>query len=155
MHFIKEPGDSIILERFDGFDNYFRDIQSANIDDYWNFPGSLTSPPCTEPIDWTIMRHHIEISIEQYLKLKSAIQRLSTLVGDLHGTNDRPLQRILENVSYFSASSNTSFSFNFRESFEELKKFLFLSSAFKNYCISLWYWWSCFYYLLFLSSLPW
>lgn len=36
-----------------------------NIDDYWTYPGSLTTPPLTEAVTWIVMKQHIEVSHDQ------------------------------------------------------------------------------------------
>lgn len=33
---------------------------------FWNFKGSLTTPPCTEAVEWFIMTNPVKISTEQY-----------------------------------------------------------------------------------------
>ncbi|XP_038873287.1 carbonic anhydrase 5A, mitochondrial isoform X3 [Salvelinus namaycush] len=38
----------------------------ANIDDYWTYAGSLTTPPLTEAVTWIIMKQHIEVSHDQF-----------------------------------------------------------------------------------------
>lgn len=37
----------------------------SNIDDYWTYHGSLTTPPLTESVSWIIMKQHIEVSHDQ------------------------------------------------------------------------------------------
>ncbi|CAF5210759.1 unnamed protein product, partial [Rotaria magnacalcarata] len=39
-----------------------------NLQDFWRYEGSLTTPPCTEGIIWTIFTQPI-IFIEEQLKL--------------------------------------------------------------------------------------
>lgn len=36
-----------------------------NIDDYWTYAGSLTTPPLTEAVTWLVMKQHIEVSHDQ------------------------------------------------------------------------------------------
>lgn len=33
---------------------------------YWNFPGSLTTPPCSEGVNWNVMKNPVTISAEQH-----------------------------------------------------------------------------------------
>ncbi|KAL4613690.1 carbonic anhydrase 5A, mitochondrial isoform X1 [Arapaima gigas] len=35
------------------------------MEEYWTYPGSLTTPPMTEGVTWIIMRHPIEVSQDQ------------------------------------------------------------------------------------------
>lgn len=49
---------------------------------YYNFIGSLTTPPCTEGLNWFLMANPIEASAEQIAKLKTA----------LPANNARPIQ---------------------------------------------------------------
>nr|XP_054589349.1 carbonic anhydrase 5A, mitochondrial isoform X3 [Nothobranchius furzeri] len=37
----------------------------GNINDYWTYHGSLTTPPLTESVTWIIMKQHIEVSHDQ------------------------------------------------------------------------------------------
>ncbi|RXN13533.1 carbonic anhydrase mitochondrial-like isoform X1 [Labeo rohita] len=37
-----------------------------NIDDYWTYAGSLTTPPLTEAVTWMVMKQHIEVSHDQW-----------------------------------------------------------------------------------------
>ena len=36
-----------------------------NVDDYWTYSGSLTTPPLTEAVTWIIMKQPIEVSHDQ------------------------------------------------------------------------------------------
>ncbi len=49
---------------------------------YYKYEGSLTTPPCTEPVDWFIMLEQGSVSQEQ-------IDQVAALTG---GGNNRPLQ---------------------------------------------------------------
>ncbi len=49
---------------------------------YYQFAGSLTTPPCTEGLDWLMMKGTISASADQIAKLKAAS----------HGANARPIQ---------------------------------------------------------------
>lgn len=37
----------------------------SNTDDYWTYPGSLTTPPLTESVNWIVMKQPIEVSHDQ------------------------------------------------------------------------------------------
>lgn len=45
----------------------------TNIDDYWTYAGSLTTPPLTEAVTWIIMKQHIEVSHEQLAVFRSLL----------------------------------------------------------------------------------
>ena len=43
-------------------------LSNVDFSEYWNYPGSLTTPPCTEGVKWTVIKDVQPISDEQ-LKL--------------------------------------------------------------------------------------
>lgn len=54
---------------------------------YYTFPGSLTTPPCSEGVTWLVLKHHATISAEE-------IKRFSQLYPD----NARPTQPLYDRV---------------------------------------------------------
>lgn len=52
--------------------------------DYYQFTGSLTTPPCTEDVLWIVMKEPSRASKEQIEKLRNVV----------HNDNNRPLQAI-------------------------------------------------------------
>ncbi|KAI4891105.1 hypothetical protein NFI96_011486 [Prochilodus magdalenae] len=44
-----------------------------NIDDYWTYSGSLTTPPLTEAVTWIIMKQPIEVSHDQLAVFRSLL----------------------------------------------------------------------------------
>ncbi|XP_066504666.1 carbonic anhydrase 5A, mitochondrial isoform X2 [Hoplias malabaricus] len=44
-----------------------------NTDDYWTYPGSLTTPPLTESVTWIIMKQPIEVSHDQLAVFRSLL----------------------------------------------------------------------------------
>lgn len=51
---------------------------------YYHFEGSLTTPPCTEGVNWVVLKHSVEVSKEQ-------VQQFEKLMGH---HNNRPVQPI-------------------------------------------------------------
>jgi len=51
---------------------------------YFRYPGSLTTPPCTEGVRWLVLKHPVPASNEQ-------LHALATLLGH---PNNRPVQDI-------------------------------------------------------------
>ncbi|KAJ7997814.1 hypothetical protein DPEC_G00216030 [Dallia pectoralis] len=45
----------------------------ANIDDYWTYAGSLTTPPLSEAVTWIIMKQPIEVSHDQLAVFRSLL----------------------------------------------------------------------------------
>ncbi|TXE11850.1 carbonic anhydrase family protein [Seonamhaeicola algicola] len=39
--------------------------------EYYTYGGSLTTPPCTENVNWVVFKHPIILSVEEVLKLKN------------------------------------------------------------------------------------
>jgi carbonic anhydrase len=104
LSLISVSGSSTLVQ-FPGFQQFF-DFRKGNLTDrYFNFPGSLQTPPCSEEIDWTILAVYERMSQDQYTTLLSWIQ---VAVGA--PLNNRPIQRTIRHVSYydplFSGSSS-------------------------------------------------
>merc|ERR1712110_245094 len=47
--------------------------QGANVSNYWTYPGSLTTPPCTEAVDWHVIMTPFSITQQQLDKFTTAI----------------------------------------------------------------------------------
>lgn len=43
----------------------FSYLSIENVDDYWTYPGSLTTPPCSESVTWIVFKEPIEMAKEQ------------------------------------------------------------------------------------------
>ena len=61
---------------------------------YVHYPGSLTTPPCTEDVDWYVLQTPIEMSAEQIGLLRGALGLLN--FASLLDTNNRPTQPLNE-----------------------------------------------------------
>lgn len=48
------------------------DLSNLNLEDkpYYSYGGSLTTPPCSESVNWIIFKDHIILSVEEVLKLQ-------------------------------------------------------------------------------------
>ncbi len=55
----------------------------------WRYPGSLTTPPCTEGVSWIVMTQEMTMSTDQI-----------TEFGSIHPNNYRPVQPLGERVLY-------------------------------------------------------
>ena len=70
-----EYENDFLTELWDGGDEVNVNVASflSNIDfsEYWNYPGSLTTPPCTEGIKWTVIKDVQPISEAQLQKFTS------------------------------------------------------------------------------------
>jgi len=63
------------------------DLLPAN-KDYYSWEGSLTTPPCTEGVQWMVLKEVVEVSPEQVRKLEEAVK----------GHNNRPVQPLYGRV---------------------------------------------------------
>jgi len=76
-----------------GFQDAFLTMERNNRDSYYQFEGSLTTPPCSEPIFWTVLDHAQSLTQAQLDAFRNVLPN--------NGHNNRPPQRVLENVPYF------------------------------------------------------
>jgi carbonic anhydrase len=56
--------------------NAFTDLSS-----YYRYPGSLTTPPCSETVTWLVLKQQAELSASQYEEFRKVL-----------GNNFRPVQ---------------------------------------------------------------
>jgi len=91
---------------FPGFQSQLLAMKAAKTDDYWNYPGSLTTPPCTEQIDWTLLATPWSISQAQLDALNAVL--VSDTASTTPGTsNYRRVQRTLTATPYYPGGPST------------------------------------------------
>ena len=56
-----------------------------NTKDYYSVAGSLTTPPCSEGVEWYVLAEPIIISAEQLAQLKSFYSENARVPQDLNG----------------------------------------------------------------------
>ena len=66
------------------------ELLPAQRDSYYHYTGSLTTPPCTEGVNWYVMTAPIEVSSEQIENFRQIYQ-----------VNARPIQPLNGRVIYF------------------------------------------------------
>ena len=77
-------------------------IADLDFGEYWTYMGSLTTPPCTEGLRWTVLKQILPISEEQ-LKLisKKIAESEFATVG-----NNRVVQPLNDRVLYTRREAN-------------------------------------------------
>ncbi|XP_055981378.1 carbonic anhydrase 6 [Sorex fumeus] len=95
---IRYPGQSTVLKNLD-----IVDMLPENLENYYTYHGSLTTPPCTENVLWFMLKDEILISKAQIMKLENTLldHNNKTLHNDYRMT--QPLyERVVEaNFEYF------------------------------------------------------
>jgi len=91
---------------FEGFFETFNTLRNENRDGYYNFVGSLTQPPCSERVDYTVMETILPISIAQYQILKLADINVTSSLKYPPLSNSRPIQRDVRHVKRRPSSSH-------------------------------------------------
>ncbi|XP_008067146.1 carbonic anhydrase 6 [Carlito syrichta] len=65
---IKYPGQSTTLTGLD-----IQDMLPQNLQQYYSYQGSLTTPPCTENVHWFVLADYVKLSRTQVWKLENSI----------------------------------------------------------------------------------
>lgn len=68
-------------------------IDSLSLNNYWAYDGSLTTPPCTEGVYWTVLQQVAPISPEHLARLTGLYENDSQFApctsGGCNGGNNR------------------------------------------------------------------
>ncbi|XP_054296674.1 carbonic anhydrase 6 isoform X2 [Pongo pygmaeus] len=98
---IKYPGQTTTLTGLDT-----QDMLPRNLQHYYSYHGSLTTPPCTENVHWFLLADFVKLSRTQVWKLENSLldHRNKTIHNDYRRT--QPLNhRVVE--SNFPSQENT------------------------------------------------
>jgi len=82
--------------QFGGFQQIFDKLTANYEDSYYSYDGSLTSPPCSEPVKWIVFDKDFEIS-----------QNDHDMIFKVLGDDVRPIQRNLTSVDFFQSSGTS------------------------------------------------
>jgi carbonic anhydrase len=52
---------------------------------YFRYPGSLTAPPCTEGVEWVVLKQPLELSPAQLARYRQRFADNARAVQPLHG----------------------------------------------------------------------
>uniref|UniRef100_A0A2K6G200 Carbonic anhydrase n=1 Tax=Propithecus coquereli TaxID=379532 RepID=A0A2K6G200_PROCO len=98
---IQYAGQSTTLTGLD-----LKDMLPANLQHYYSYQGSLTTPPCTENVHWFVLADSVKLSKTQVLKLENSLldHENKTINNDYRRT--QPLNhRVVEaNFMYLPSS---------------------------------------------------
>ncbi|OAJ39583.1 hypothetical protein BDEG_23416 [Batrachochytrium dendrobatidis JEL423] len=73
---------------------------------FWSYSGSLTTPPCTENVAWSVLDEPLLMSVGQYLKLKELVLYNSRITAPVGAPNMIPPGSF--NAAGFSSTENHS-----------------------------------------------
>ncbi|XP_054993563.1 carbonic anhydrase 6 [Sorex araneus] len=103
---IRYPGQSTVLKSLD-----IMDMLPENLENYYTYQGSLTTPPCTENVLWFLLKDTVQVSKAQIFKLENTLldHNNKTLHNDYRMT--QPLyERVVEaNFEYFPSDPELHF----------------------------------------------
>ena len=78
-------------------------LSTVNMKDYWGYDGSLTTPPCTEGIKWSVIKQVQPISQAQ-LDLLKENHFVEPSTTDVNG-NSRAVQYLNSRTLYYSGAT--------------------------------------------------
>ncbi|XP_051027061.1 carbonic anhydrase 6-like [Acomys russatus] len=74
---VRNPGESTTLKKVN-----IRNMLPQDIQHYYTYLGSLTTPPCTENVKWFVFQDTTKLSLSQVMKIENSIK----------DSNNQPLQ---------------------------------------------------------------
>ena len=72
-------------------------FNQIDMTDYWSYPGSLTTPPCSEGIKWSVVKEVQSLSVEQLAIFKDNMGERG---------NNRVVMDLNERTLYYSGAAN-------------------------------------------------
>merc|ERR1711990_232507 len=82
-------------------------LDSLSLNNYWAYDGSLTTPPCTEGVKWTVLQQIAPISPEHLARLTGLYEDdplFAPCNSGCNGGNNRMVQPQGNRVLYFNDS---------------------------------------------------
>merc|ERR1712080_390133 len=89
---IKVAGSEVAIPPFE-----FSKLLPENVDKFWRYSGSLTTPDCNELVIWTVFKDKVTLSKKQIQKFN----QLMTDAGDSLVDNFRPPQPLNNREVFF------------------------------------------------------
>ncbi|XP_066907193.1 carbonic anhydrase 1 [Halyomorpha halys] len=91
----------------------FRDFLPNNLD-FYRYQGSLTTPPCSEAVVWTVFKNSLPISTEQIETIKGAFPNVESTYRNVKPLNGRIVERwsrsgLKNKLDSFKSSFNSIF----------------------------------------------
>uniref|UniRef100_A0A8C6I2D1 Carbonic anhydrase 6 n=1 Tax=Mus spicilegus TaxID=10103 RepID=A0A8C6I2D1_MUSSI len=65
---IEKPGETTTLK-----DTTIRNLLPKDVHHYYTYPGSLTTPPCTENVQWFVLRDKVTLSKAQVVTIENSV----------------------------------------------------------------------------------
>lgn len=82
-------------------------LQNVDFSSYWNYDGSVTQPPCTEDIKWTVIKDVQSISPNQLKRIRDSFA--SDPKYNAENGNNRAVQPIEKRKVHFSGAHRVLF----------------------------------------------
>lgn len=83
-------------------------LDSLSLNNFWTYKGSLTTPPCTEGVNWTVLQEVAPISPEHLQRMTGLYEDNDAFApcssGGCNGGNNRMVQPQNNRVVYFNDS---------------------------------------------------